>query len=232
MAEVVIDSSPLPAGLRDRILRQVEAEPAPTRAATQWRAALYVFLAFALSLTVFFWMGGVRMGRAGGADPEVADRSVALVAATAGGTALLALGVIWVAFARGRSALGRPRVLLAALAVASPLILLFWKLVVSAQVDDMTIEWATRPGFRCLKLTLATGLFPLLAFVMARKGSDPVHPYTLGASLGAAAGTFAALLTDLWCPVAYLPHLLLGHVLPLVSLTAVGAGLGLLLRPR
>jgi len=31
---------------------------------------------------------------------------------------------------------------------------------------------------------------------------------------------------DLWCPVASVPHLLLGHVLPLGILAAVGALLG------
>jgi hypothetical protein len=34
------------------------------------------------------------------------------------------------------------------------------------------------------------------------------------------------VLVDLQCPVAYLPHLLLGHVLPLVTATLIGAWLG------
>ncbi len=59
-----------------------------------------------------------------------------------------------------------------------------------------------------------------------RRFSDPTHPVLSGAALGAAAGAFSAFLVDLWCPVAYLPHLLLGHVLPLLTLTAVGAVLG------
>jgi hypothetical protein len=217
----VIDSSPLPAGLRDRILRQVEAEPAPTRATVQRRGALVLGGAFALALAVFWYYGGAR----------ITERPLWLVLATAGGTGLLALGAIWAAFGRGRSALGRPRVLLAALAVASPLLLVAWKFGISA-ADGMADEWQPRLGLKCLTLSLKTGLFPLLAFVMARRGSDPVHPFALGTALGAAAGTFAAMLTDLWCPVAYMPHLLLGHVLPLVSLTALGAGLGWFLRPR
>ena len=42
-------------------------------------------------------------------------------------------------------------------------------------------------------------------------------------------GLFVAalwVLVDLSCPVAYVPHLLLGHVLPLLLITGVGAGLG------
>jgi hypothetical protein len=34
------------------------------------------------------------------------------------------------------------------------------------------------------------------------------------------------VLVDLWCPVAYVPHLLVGHVLPLVATTLTGAWLG------
>jgi hypothetical protein len=31
---------------------------------------------------------------------------------------------------------------------------------------------------------------------------------------------------DLWCPVAYVPHLVLGHLLPLFVLAGAGALLG------
>jgi hypothetical protein len=34
------------------------------------------------------------------------------------------------------------------------------------------------------------------------------------------------VLVDLWCPVSYLPHLLLGHLLPIAVLAAVGALVG------
>jgi hypothetical protein len=33
-------------------------------------------------------------------------------------------------------------------------------------------------------------------------------------------------LVDLWCPVAYVPHLFIGHVLPLVLATIAGAVVG------
>ena len=59
-----------------------------------------------------------------------------------------------------------------------------------------------------------------------RRRSELHHPVLAGACIGTAAGAFAWVLTDLWCPVAYVPHLFLGHVLPLVCFVAVGAGAG------
>ena len=207
--------------LRSRVLGAARAEPAPTRPQTQRRAALLLLAAFATSLATFWLVGGVRIG--GNNAGTLTERPTTLVLATALGTALLAFLVAWIAFARGRSALGRPRVWLAGVALASPALLLLWKVSVSAQVPHMMDRWSERVGLRCLPLSLAIGVFPLVAFVLARRGSDPVHPVALGAALGAASGTLAASLVDLWCPVAYLPHLLLGHVLPLVLLTLAGA---------
>ena len=77
--------------------------------------------------------------------------------------------------------------------------------------------------------------WPLAALVWERRGSDPVHPRALGVALGVAAGTAAAGLVDLWCPVGHLPHLLTGHVAPILLLGALGALAGaraLGVRPR
>jgi hypothetical protein len=41
-----------------------------------------------------------------------------------------------------------------------------------------------------------------------------------------ATGTCAAVLVDLWCPVAHPGHLLLGHVLPIAILGIVGVWVG------
>jgi hypothetical protein len=40
------------------------------------------------------------------------------------------------------------------------------------------------------------------------------------------AGSWAAVLVDLWCPLTNMPHVLVGHVLPLVILAAAGGVLG------
>jgi len=59
-----------------------------------------------------------------------------------------------------------------------------------------------------------------------RRGSDPLHPVLTAAAFGAAVGAGAWVLVDLWCPVGYVPHVLLGHVLPLLLLIGLSALLG------
>jgi hypothetical protein len=81
-----------------------------------------------------------------------------------------------------------------------------------------------------LSLFVAAG--PLLSFLAIRR-SAPVQPALNGAVIGFAAGAFAWVAADLWCPIGYVPHVLLGHVLPLGVLAGVGALLGrALLAPR
>jgi hypothetical protein len=53
-----------------------------------------------------------------------------------------------------------------------------------------------------------------------------VHPRAFGAALGAAGGFWAATLVDLWCPVGYPLHVVLGHALPTLVLAALGAAAG------
>jgi hypothetical protein len=64
-----------------------------------------------------------------------------------------------------------------------------------------------------------------------RRRSDPVHPAIAGAVLGITAGVAAGTFVDLWCPVAHLPHVLLGHILPLVVAALIGAYVGRRLLP-
>ena len=53
-----------------------------------------------------------------------------------------------------------------------------------------------------------------------------MHPRALGAAVATAIGASVWVLVDAWCPVGYPLHVLLGHVLPLVLLAAVGQWLG------
>jgi hypothetical protein len=66
----------------------------------------------------------------------------------------------------------------------------------------------------------------LVAFVAVRRRSDPVHPGVAGAALGVTAGVAAGTLVDLWCPVGFVQHVLLGHILPLLVVAALGAWAG------
>lgn len=84
----------------------------------------------------------------------------------------------------------------------------------------------SRIGLKCLALSLAMAAAPMFVLLAARFRSDPLHPAATGAAVGAAVGAMAWVLVDLWCPVGHLPHLLIGHVLPIALLIAAGAVLG------
>ena len=117
-------------------------------------------------------------------------------------------------------------------ALAAPLVLLAWKVGVTVPFGpEMTVPWPGRPGFRCLGLSLAMAAPVLVALLVMRRRSDPVHPGIAGAALGMTAAVAAGAFVDLWCPVAYLPHVLLGHILPLALGAAFGAWAGRRLLP-
>jgi hypothetical protein len=148
------------------------------------------------------------------------------VLGTFGGAALATAAVVVAALVRGRSSLWRPPRVLLPFLIGSPAALFLWKIVWSSQYAGALDAWPDRPGFRCLKLGFGLGVAPLLAFVVARRASLPTRPGFTGFAAGIAIGCVSALFTDLWCPVAYVPHLLLGHLLPIVALGALGALLG------
>jgi hypothetical protein len=90
----------------------------------------------------------------------------------------------------------------------------------------MMERWPERIGYRCLLLSCLMVAWPLVAVILVRRGSDPVHPRLTGAAIGAAVGACVWVMVDLWCPVGYVPHVMLGHALPVVLSTALGTWLG------
>ena len=128
--------------------------------------------------------------------------------------------------------LGRSSASLLVLVVALPLVVLAWKTAVTVPFGPaMMAPWPGRPGFRCLGLSLGMAAPLLAAFLVMRRRSDPVHPGIAGALFGVTAGVAAGTLVDLWCPVAHVPHVLLGHILPLVLLACLGSWIGRRLLP-
>jgi hypothetical protein len=115
-------------------------------------------------------------------------------------------------------------VLLAA-ALLSTVGFVAWKYGVSWHYG-LTERWPTRPGLRCLALSVSMGALPLCAALLSWRRARPLTPVATGAAFGAGAGLGSTVLVDLWCPVAYLPHLLLGHVLPILVLATLGGVLG------
>jgi len=205
-----------PPELKEQILAAAARLPSPNRRALARQAAALTVASWLVATTIFFLAGGMR----------VTGRPASLVIGTALGTALVAGVVIWTALRRGHSTLGRAQQALLPIVIGAPLAIVAWKLFWSAQYAGGLDQWHTRPGFRCLGLSLSIGICPVIAFVIARRKSDPLRPGLTGFAAGIAIGCATALLTDLWCPVAYLPHLLLGHLLPIALLGALGAWLG------
>jgi hypothetical protein len=205
-----------PAHIAARLRQTLAAHPPPTRAAIARQTVALAIGSWSVTLLVFFFAGG----------PRSLGRPLSLITGTSLGIAAAAAIAAWATLARGNSMLGRARRFLVPLIIGSPALSLAWKLFWSAQFAGALEEWPTRPGLRCLLLSLSLGLCPLIAFAMARRSSDPARPMFTGLAAGVAIGCVTSLLTDMWCPVAYLPHLLLGHLLPIALLGVLGAWLG------
>ena len=217
--------------LKARVLAAVAAEGSPTRADIRRRNRLIGVVAAASAIGAFAlfaaFMSEGQLLRLGGAiaPHDRLERPMSLVVTTTGGALAVAAAAVWLALGRGRSMLGRSRGRLMLGIVLIPLGLLAWKVGSSLAFGAVMVPWLDRPGERCLSLSLLVAIGPLLSFLAIRR-SAPLHPALNGAVIGVAAGACAWVTADLWCPVAHLPHLLLGHVLPLLVLAAVGALLG------
>jgi hypothetical protein len=213
------------------VLAMAAAEPSPTRAAVNRRNMLISMLALISGVGAFVIFALLtsdgQLVRLGGevASHRHSERSVWLVVTTAGGALGVAAIALWLALSRGRSMLGRSRSWLLCGIALIPLGLFVWKVSCSLAFGDPMAEWLDRPGLKCLSLSLLVAAGPLLAFLAARR-STPVHPALNGAAIGVASGACAWIALDLWCAVASVSHLLLGHVLPLCVLAGMGALLG------
>ena len=75
----------------------------------------------------------------------------------------------------------------------------------------------------CLGLTVTLGL-PLIGLgLMVLRGLTLSRPAVVGASLGLGAATWAHVVVRMHCPVGGFDHALLGHVLSVLLLMALGA---------
>jgi hypothetical protein len=170
-------------------------------------------LGFVAALLVFTSAGGIRGY----------DRSPGQVLGSFVGTAMIALPVLVLAWVRGP---GSSRRVLLGIAVFTPIALMAWSVGFAALYPDALRWWDSKPGFRCMRLSAGVGSAVLLASLFARRRVDPVDARAMGTALGAGSGAFAWMVVDLWCPVENPLHLLIGHVIPVLFLMALGAWLG------
>jgi hypothetical protein len=203
--------------LRRRVLAGAGAAPSATRAETLRARARALAAAIAGELAIF--VAFVRHGFQGG-------RPAALIAATSAGTALIVAGGVYV-LATGvpRSMLRRRAGTLLAAALASTAGLLLWRWGMSAAFGLARAGQAVA-ALRCLALGVATGALPLAAALASWRRTEPTSPAVMGAAFGAGAGLGSAVLVDLSCPIASLPHLIVGHALPIAILAGLGAVCG------
>ena len=202
--------------LKMQIMESIQRRAAPARGEAAVRATLLLSAAAAGPL--------VAIGFIAANDQDL--RLWSLVATTVCGAALATVVTAWIALGRGGRVLGRARVSLLATAIAAPVAFAAWKLAWSSMYPAMTEAWSDRPGARCFALTLLFAAMPFAALAVARRGTDPTHPGSLGAALGAATALYASVLVDFWCPVGYVGHVLLGHVLPIALAGVFGFAIG------
>ena len=200
-----------------RVLAGAREHPSPTRSRAVTSAWLVLPASVLVAAALFFAFDGVEHGR--GRPPSF---YVACVVAWL----LVAALSLWGALGHARHASWRSRRALVAVALGTPAALVaITGAFAVAFPEDMRLN-ADRLGVWCFGLTLAAAAFPLLALLRVRRESDPVHPLATGAALGSACGTSAGVMVVLWCPVAAPAHVLVGHVLPILVLAALGAAAG------
>lgn len=200
--------------LKQRLLAAARSQPVPVRtegAAQRLLAPLALLCAAAGAMCVPLWVAG--------GPAHAAGRPAESGAWVLGGVLLLAVAATWLSLPPARSMLPRPRGQLLAVMAGVPLLVGLW-LVLGHPAYADPFE---RTGLRCLALTAATAPWPFAALARWSRRLDPVHPRLTGGALGAASGAWAAVMVELWCPLADLAHVALGHVVPLGLLVALGA---------
>lgn len=137
----------------------------------------------------------------------------------------LTLAVTCLALDQGRNGFGaRATVLIAIAFVIAPLytmLIVPEPLHVSGTVLEATqiSPW----GARCMIVAFILITLALTGFVFALRRAVPVSVRLRGAALGAAAGAWAGLALLFFCPAAERLHLLVGHSLPVLAATLLGA---------
>ncbi len=207
------------AELRARVLAEVGRTPSRTRVEYNHRILLVAVIGALATIALFMGMGGMSSDA----------RPVEMIAFTVG-FGLVAVSVLTRLSSRsggGRSMLGRPRSVLVAVVVASaPLLAIVAVLATMLWPEPAAEHVEGGVHLACGAMSVLQGALPLVALMLPRRGSDPVHPAVTGAALGMTAGAWTVVMAYLRCPHAAALHCVLAHVVPTLILTALGAVLG------
>jgi hypothetical protein len=137
----------------------------------------------------------------------------------------LTVAVTYLALAQGGNGFGAMAAVLIAIAcLIAPLYTILIApepLHVSGTVLEATqiSPW----GLRCLVVASIVIALALTGFLFALRRAVPVSVRLRGAAVGAAAGAWAGLALLFFCPAADRLHLLVGHSLPVLAATLLGA---------
>jgi hypothetical protein len=145
----------------------------------------------------------------------------------------LTLSATLVSFRRGELGLGSGALALSLVTLLVAPIYAAFAVMMPLETSAVAALAATSPwGLRCLRIAAAVGLLVLVTFTAGLRHSAPVAVRLRGAALGAAAGAWAGLAVFVFCPATEVPHLLVGHVLPIAAFTLLGlAATPRILRP-
>jgi hypothetical protein len=206
------------ADLRARVLAEAARTPSPTRVEYKRRILLVAGIGAVATAVLFVGMGGMSPG----------TRPVEMIAFTVGfGLVAVAMLTRLSSSRSSRSMLGRPRgVLLAAVVASAPLLAIVAVLAAAMWPEPAAEHVEGGVHLACGAMSVLQGALPLVALMLPRRGSDPVHPAVTGAALGMTAGAWTVVMAYLRCPHAAAMHCVLAHVVPTLILTALGAVLG------
>ena len=209
-----------PESLKLRVLEAVRQQPLPRRTnrlpVTMGLAALS-----AVAMSAVLQWAPRLFGEVGGVAHAV-GRPAASGTWILAGTVAVALFSTWLVLPFRRSMLLPARGVLLGVAIGVPLLVGAWLVLWHTTYDDPF----TRIGWRCFALTALTAPWPFATLAYASRRMEPRHPGMAGAALGAAAGAWAAVMVELWCPLAVHSHVLVGHVLPLIVVALAGSVIG------
>jgi hypothetical protein len=212
-----------PSELYERILAAIDS-PSPVDARTSKRISFVLVAVPLLSALVVAIASYLAYGRpAAGLELDV--RSIERLWFALGLFGALTLAATALALTQGRNGFGvMATVLITIACLVAPLYTILIApepLHASGTVLEATqiSPW----GVRCLIVAAIVIALALTGFLFALRRAVPVSVRLRGAALGAAAGAWAGLALLFFCPAAERLHLLVGHSLPVLAATLLGA---------